>query len=294
MIQKLNKILNIIDVKLVRASSSRLDSVPYTNNLLELISSTVGTDFVTSMPIEKLRIFSGLGVKLSSDVNIWTKSLQLASMHADMCRPAIFDEYYSKFQPQNISDFLGVRFPQDHSLSNFKPYEIPMPWLNINWSTYRHKHYASILKEIKIYDKNINLFPGWAACGPLSEQKMAFEWDRLARTYKSIQALGYQRSDHDDGDISGFVMIDNSNENWCFMITQGGHRACCLAALGYHDVTVRISSKRNFLDGLQAVKRNYENNVTPLSPDEISDVITRITRGEATEYWQASVGNLFC
>jgi hypothetical protein len=79
MINKLNKFLQKLDIKLVRDSAPKLQWVPYSENLLGLITIS-GSSFVTPMPLEKLRIFSGLVASLTPNVNIWSKSLQEASI----------------------------------------------------------------------------------------------------------------------------------------------------------------------------------------------------------------------
>jgi hypothetical protein len=106
-----------------------------------------------------------------------------------LSRSKIFDECHSRYQPANMKSFLGIPSTTNQLLYDLKPYELPMPWLNIEWRSYKERHRAFIIKEIQSFHSNVRMFPGWAACGTLSIEKVNLngaDWQKFIKVLKDI------------------------------------------------------------------------------------------------------------
>jgi hypothetical protein len=72
--------------------------------------------------------------------------------------------------------------------------------------------------------------------------KATMNFQRLVKVYHSIQQNGYRRHSGLDGDIEGYILINE--RDWCFVVGCGHHRAATLAALGYETIPVRVMNHR--------------------------------------------------
>lgn len=147
-------------------------------------------------------------------------------------------QYYAQVQPKTPAEWLGIEADRNSSL-NDAPWSLSMPWdarTPTQWKTAREKY---ALKENAHLGKSFGIEQGWHFWGPVSEEKLAIESNRLCHLLHSIRTQGYSRHDKRDGDINAVIL--KHNRDWCWQVAGGEHRAAVAAALNLTTVPVRIT-----------------------------------------------------
>jgi len=150
-------------------------------------------------------------------------------------------KFYTEFQPANAFEILGLDEEKSHTLETFEPYALTLPWDNAGPVKERKAKMRSIREENAVLNVDAGEDAGWAWSGPVSDEKLEVEARRLMNVYRSIQEQGYCRSDEPDGDIRVNLLFDESYNHATWQARVGQHRAIALAALGYEEITCRIS-----------------------------------------------------
>lgn len=146
--------------------------------------------------------------------------------------------FYNDFQPKTINDWFSLQSKDSKA-------ELP-PWAAIlPWRARSAKSFKQIIEEGTVKDNEKDglkggIELGWAYCGPVSDQKLKVEARRICNLIYSIRKQGYQRSFEKDGDIVATALIDKNN-HWKWLVTNGYHRACVLAAMGFQTIPIRIN-----------------------------------------------------
>ena len=86
------------------------------------------------------------------------------------------------------------------------------------------------MEENKAVGRDVGISDGWLFCGPVSNEKIEIEAERLLYVLRRIEKSGYQRSDEIDGDVKATALVGENSE-WRWLITAGNHRASAAAAL---------------------------------------------------------------
>jgi len=134
------------------------------------------------------------------------------------------EEYYSKFQPKQLSEiFLNN---SDSNLKNINDYP---SWYFANRMPWSTKQRVSRCGDIH---KDIN-----AHFGPVNSVFAQSEWLRLKRASQSIVKNGYKPWLFPDGFIRGFIVC--SKNKYVFIVTSGKHRAASLCNK-YKKIRVRF------------------------------------------------------
>lgn len=149
------------------------------------------------------------------------------------------ERYYAHYQPQNAAESLGLHGDPSPALLAAPPYGVVVPWERRPLAE-GHERCARIAKnESRTHGANLSLEHGTSGVGPVSKEKGALEFSRLAKLADSIRAKGYIRSEMRDGDISARPLL------WCgrgvrYVLYGGKHRAAVLAALGFNLIPIRV------------------------------------------------------
>ncbi len=148
-------------------------------------------------------------------------------------------DYYASFQPKNIAEFYNFETNSKTLLSE-PPWAGVLPWRARSLRGYKETIRKGTLSDNKYFGLKQGIEYGWAYCGPANEEKSRVEAKRLFDLTKSINQKGYIRNDGKDGDIIATALINDDFE-WRWLVTNGYHRACVLAAIGYESIVVRIN-----------------------------------------------------
>lgn len=153
----------------------------------------------------------------------------------------VLTSYYSTVQPQNALEWLGLESEDAPKLAQAPPWAAPPPWTNLSIKEVDTNVNADMLHDSGHGDKKMTLDQGWAHCGPVSDDKIQLEVERLYVALDSIQSLGYDRNFGPGGDIGAKFLINEAGD-WRWLISPGNHRIAIVSALGYKEVPVLAKS----------------------------------------------------
>jgi hypothetical protein len=149
-------------------------------------------------------------------------------------------DYYSTVLPRNASEWLGLSSDANPQLLAAPPWAAVFPWRARSLESYREAYENAAYAENLAQGRDIGIADGWLFCGPVSEEKIKIEAERILCVLKSISKDGYHRHEGGDGDVRATALI-NDDQEWVWLITAGNHRAAAAAALGYESIPVRVN-----------------------------------------------------
>lgn len=126
------------------------------------------------------------------------------------------------------------------ALHDFPVWSIVMPWENKNLAEWKEHVENSVVSENSVENSTAGIEKGWAWIGPVHDDKLHIEANRLTRVLQSVQTYGYKRNDGDDGDIIAHILINEQNE-WVWQSIAAQHRASVLSALGWEKIPIRVT-----------------------------------------------------
>lgn len=148
--------------------------------------------------------------------------------------------YYNHVQPQHAAEWLGMLPDSESSLKAAPPWGAVFPWRARSQASYQAAYEKAAYEENLVVGKKHGIEQGWLFCGPVSEEKIQIEAERILYVLRRISEEGYQRSNSSDGDVRATALVDENND-WRWLITAGNHRAAAAAALGYSSIPVRVN-----------------------------------------------------
>jgi len=155
-----------------------------------------------------------------------------------------FGRFYSR-GVEEFRSFYRIHNPRNQFERIFIYNVVPAPRLNTQRLTFQRSPWSSA----DWYDPGENrLGPehGHQGWGPVSEEKILLEIDRLTHVQKSISEWGYH-PDQFDGHIWGVFLIDDtiSPVRKKFLVTSGYHRAAFLVHSEWSHIPVALDPRRN-------------------------------------------------
>lgn len=154
---------------------------------------------------------------------------------------AVLNKYYSTVQPRNIYEWYNINVEDASGLSDTPVWAVPEPWKPVSLSKKMVDMKNIIKLENRDHGKSFSISEGDKGCGPVTEEKLCLETERLDRVMNSIRKKGYKRHNGHDGDIQAIVFIREDGE-WCWQVSKGLHRTAVLAALKWQHIPVRVTS----------------------------------------------------
>lgn len=146
--------------------------------------------------------------------------------------------YYESYVPENAGDVL--RLKSNEALKKIPAFGYTLPWDN------QHPDEIIRIREKDAYNENrqegksIGLSAGYTDFGPVEIKKGEIEFKRLIKIYGNIKERGYKEKWYlNDGGIKGYFLTGD-NDDWCFIIKSGKHRAYALSALGYENIPIIV------------------------------------------------------
>ena len=153
----------------------------------------------------------------------------------------VLTAYYTTVQPANALEWLGLAHEDAPELAEARPWGAPPPWTDLTVREVDRNVNNDMLHDSGHGDKKLSVEQGWAHCGPVSEDKIQLEVNRLYIALDSIQRLGYDRNYGPGGDI-GAKFLFNEGGDWRWTISPGNHRIAIVSALGYKEIPVMAKS----------------------------------------------------
>lgn len=146
---------------------------------------------------------------------------------------SFLERYYSVRRPAtNAKEVLLGDRPGPRALIAAPPLAAVLPWDSLTP--------GEMLQLRRRVRETENRRAGVGDVGPeeAGVRKGRVEFARLVEVYESIRRQGYRRFDTWDGDICG-VILENEG-TYRMLLTNGGHRAAALAALGWEAAPIRV------------------------------------------------------
>lgn len=146
--------------------------------------------------------------------------------------------YYESYIPENAGAVL--RLNDNEVLKQIPPYGYTLPWDNQNADKIIKIRERDAYNENRQQGKSIGLSAGYTDFGPVDTKKGEIEFKRLVKIFENIKEQGYKERYYlNDGGIKGYFLTGD-NDDWCFIIKSGKHRAYALSALGYENIPVIV------------------------------------------------------
>lgn len=225
------------------AAATVLDLRDTTNHPLSLRYSEVHSQCVLWGRFEHGRAQPGLDVARSTP---FVKAARAAIAHG-VERAGVLDTmvatlrpYYERVRPRNAAEWLGLVAAAPAALAAAPPWAAVFPWRARSVESYRKAYEDAALAENRAVGREVGIEDGWLFCGPVSEDKMRIEAERILFVLRRILEHGYQRSDGNDGDVRATALVDEAG-HWRWLITAGNHRASAAAALGLEAIPIRVN-----------------------------------------------------
>ncbi|MCG8341553.1 MAG: hypothetical protein MI684_01815 [Chlorobiales bacterium] len=154
----------------------------------------------------------------------------------------ILHRYYSSVQPKNVSEWIDVDKVDCQKIANIPP----LYWKSTTehgldpWSDKPLTKDDNLYSDIFRYmPKNFPRIHQQGLFGPVSNDRIHLETQRIINLTQSISSNGYRRKNSNDGDINVTILIrDDGQVRWLAMA--GVHRSAVLTAMGYKIIPVRV------------------------------------------------------
>ncbi len=262
--RKLNKRLNRRISKL-----PPVDWVGIPLEPLEVIKRTKRLPALIEVPLSKCRGLRAMAFPCGCD-----------SIHPFIMALRYYDikflrSYYNIVQPGTVGELFDI--DRKTSITAMPALSYVYPW-DGNPSENIHQYRKMFVSNETRSHGGSKKFEGWHHFGPVSENKVQLEFQRLDAIYQSIKKCGYQRSDKPDGDIAGTVL--KRENDYCIVISKGHHRLAALAAHGFTDIPLRVEvNSMNCVDR-SSVSQWPGVKSSAFQPDEALQVFDRIFEGK--------------
>lgn len=152
---------------------------------------------------------------------------------------SVLTEYYDVVRPENAADWLGFDDQEVPKLADEPPWARVLPWKGKTIEARRKAVIELSPVESQNGGARLSIDHGWKTFGPVSEQLLEVEVNRLYSLLCSIRDNGFQRHDGETGDLTASILW-RSEDEWKCKVSGGVHRACVLRALDYEMIPVRL------------------------------------------------------
>lgn len=200
------------------------------------------TPVIVAAPLDKARAYY---VKLTPETHLFAKVAALAvegdqKKQKESIREGL-EQNLNMMQYRNAAEKMGLTDDDAPFLAQEPGWFHLYPWQKQNIE-YRRRELNHIA-----YDENRS-FGFYADAfeegyhGSEREEKIKMEAERLYNLLQSIKDKGYQRDKSEQGDVTGTMLIDDSDEErrWAWIIGSGTHRVAVIRVLGGTEIPVRI------------------------------------------------------
>ena len=152
----------------------------------------------------------------------------------------ILQKYYELVRPATLIDWHDIPAEDGSGLASLPRHAWSvMPWVARGIDESLLKVESAHIAENRLYGLDAGIEAGAKAFGPMADNKLSVEMQRLSTLTRSIIASGFKPR-ADDNDLGGRFLV--ANDRWRWLPTAGMHRIPVAAALGVREFTVRVVS----------------------------------------------------
>lgn len=146
--------------------------------------------------------------------------------------------YYRMTTGITVAEYLDL--PPTSPWSQYPAYASVLPWENKTVSARAKDISIAIQHDAKEHGHSLTLDDGWPWTGPVTDQLLELEIQRLAKLQKSLRFTGYKTL-HLGRNVAGVLLYENP-KRWCVVITPGQHRVISAATIGLQSIPIEIKS----------------------------------------------------
>ncbi len=230
----INQLLRYVGLRLVRHQSAdrlRKDMRGITNNPIEASYRAGLREFIIEIPLSACRRGSLAFPLIQGAGDPFIETL-LAYMRGT-CKS--YDDsplqiFFEHWKPANAAEALCLN-PEEvcDELCNLPPIVL-FPWWNQTPKEIMHAQKIYCASECRQF--------GIPECDINSDSFRRLHYKRLIDIYNKIKIHGFKGINQNGHDITGEMLIHG--ENIRFVLRGGQHRTSVLAAIGYHNIPLRV------------------------------------------------------
>lgn len=151
-------------------------------------------------------------------------------------------DFYSRHRPQSVAEVLGISTGKLPGFDDQPPWAVIKPWESLTLEErLRKMRVTERVDNRQVSNVEMGIEHGCNFCGPVSDEKLKVEVERLYRIMQSIRRHGFVRNDFPDGDIRVDILVEAPGD-WRWLVKSGHHRAAVMSALGFTTVPIRVDS----------------------------------------------------
>jgi len=153
-------------------------------------------------------------------------------------------QFYAAWQPANAAEFFKLDPDQAQALGELPAWLSCWPWDHRDPERLRiarERRKPQARGDATSWGPKATIDFKWKFCGPITEERLDAEVQRMARLVCSIRRQGYCRHDNGDGDIRAAVLIC-SDGSWRWFAYSGQHRQAIARVLMGDRVPIRVIS----------------------------------------------------
>lgn len=197
-----------------------------------------------NIPLCDVRAFHCLGLPLNPQDHPFVRasSSAIATFGAENIRNAIrnvLDEYYASVQPVRAYDVVGLSYQEAPGLKGVEPAGFILPWWEFGVEAMLRIRRRSLIATGLQYRMSTSLESGHTFFGPVSEQKLKLEVERLSHILESVRKKGFLPF---AGNHPVKVNALRSGGEYRWLIKEGQHRLAVGAVMDTEHIPAVVSS----------------------------------------------------
>lgn len=263
--RRLIKLINKLGYDLTKINVDRndfyiLDKDVLNPNKILFLAKSNKLPFLSYVPTKHIR---GHVLNFNFDENDHPFEVAVKrSIHTDNINTSIkvsLRKIYKEFQPVDACEVLGLEKSEAPKFINEKPWIAVHPWEDRSIEQVKKERPVHTFKENKKNGKNIGIDCGWHLFGPVSEEKLEVEVNRLWKVLNKVVKEGY-KAYNNSNNITATVLIDEESGKTKWVVYNGQHRTSVLSALKYEKIPIlvnKIVSKKDVDYWTNVANGNY-------------------------------------
>jgi hypothetical protein len=236
--KNIHSMVNKFGIDIVKSSENFLDEKWLSP--MELVYRTHNRHILLRVPVDKVRFLGVHGYKVNqkgtapfiSTLEKYKDNKIKGYKDSTLC------EFYSKFQPKTISEYLYLQNTSNNLMNSLPPSGVFLPWQNVDPIEQVNQRAIQVESDNQEHKANISFSGGDPFYGPVSIEKANLEYNRLTKVFDSIQKHGFKVDTKGKDNINAIV-LEHGNEYRYFIIS-GQHRIAALSVLGYEKIALQI------------------------------------------------------
>lgn len=202
-----------------------------------LRTKILARDQCVAVPVHRLRGWQFFPVHTAAHPYYFALTQSMAAGGITPTRIAThLRAYYARIHNLRAAEWMGV--PQNTFWRDYDAYVAVTPWSRLTPQERKNSQARVMAYDSRVNGYSLTIAHGVPYLGPVSDELLHLETQRLYTLARSIQQDGYQTQAL--GKNAGGTVLLHDNGTWCVSVEPGQHRAVVAAALGYASVPLEL------------------------------------------------------